>query len=260
MNKIYIIITTLFITFCNAQVKNGLIQYGVMSHMPIPINDDGYFADIVRKANASDTLVNYTLTFNNKESCFFTNPVLLKEYSSYHRFNSGLMIKSQYYTSTTDSIHKYYENDDAIGEYVIAMEKEAKWTLTQETKMIDGYLCYKATSPFYNGERWFEDSHKLDVTAWYTTKIPAPFGPNGYHGLPGLIIELQSYISTFYIKKIDLNITPEPNISNLNNYKLITLGQKNKLLSKTLSPEMRKFMEDTELQKKEAAEKQNKTK
>ena len=246
-------------SLCTAQIKNGNIQYGIISHIPAPPTDDVTILDFIKKVNATDTLVNYNLHFNMKESYFFVNQVLLNEYKNVDDFCSKLMVKPRYYVSTTDSIHKYYENDEAIGEYVIAMEKEAKWTLTQETKMIGGYLCYKATSPFHNGSNWFEDNHKLDVTAWYTTKIPIPFGPNGYHGLPGIILELQTLISTIYVKKIDLNLTPEPIVSKLDNYKLITIGERNKLLSKTLSPEMRKFMEDNDKQKKEAAEKLNKT-
>jgi GLPGLI family protein len=121
--------------------------------------------------------------------------------------------------------------------------------------MIGGYLCYKATSPFYNLETWFDDNHKLDITAWYTTKIPVNFGPNGYHGLPGLILELQTRMATIYVKKINLNTTPTPVINKLDSYKLLTIGQRNMLLDKKFSPEMRRFIEDTEKQKNETIEK-----
>jgi GLPGLI family protein len=31
---------------------------------------------------------------------------------------------------------------------------------------------------------------KHPVTAWFTNEIPVSFGPKGYYGLPGLILEL----------------------------------------------------------------------
>ncbi|MBW1295932.1 GLPGLI family protein [Aquimarina litoralis] len=56
-----------------------------------------------------------------------------------------------------------------------------KWELTKETKQIDKYLCYKAI--LLNSDK--------RVEAWYTNEIKAPFGPKGYYGLPGLILELK---------------------------------------------------------------------
>jgi GLPGLI family protein len=53
----------------------------------------------------------------------------------------------------------------------------------------------------------FVDGEKQDilVTAWYAPDIPVRFGPIGYGGLPGLILELQNESATFYVTKINLN-------------------------------------------------------
>ncbi|GAA0729136.1 hypothetical protein GCM10009430_38950 [Aquimarina litoralis] len=59
--------------------------------------------------------------------------------------------------------------------------EDQEWLLTKETKKIDQYLCYKAI---------LNNSKKI-VEAWYTNKIKAPYGPKGYYGLPGLILELK---------------------------------------------------------------------
>ncbi len=53
------------------------------------------------------------------------------------------------------------------------------WTLLDEIKTIGGFECKKAVC-FFRG-RNFE--------AWYSTKIPLPFGPWKLNGLPGLILE-----------------------------------------------------------------------
>ena len=65
-----------------------------------------------------------------------------------------------------------------------------EWKLVNETKKIDNYTCYKA---IYNDKfltRKGEEVNRL-ITAWYTPEISINYGPNGYIGLPGLILELE---------------------------------------------------------------------
>ena len=65
--------------------------------------------------------------------------------------------------------------------------------ITQESKMINNYLVFKATRS--NG----------NIIAWYTPKIPIGFGPKGEYGLPGLILELEIGNIVFKTTKIILN-------------------------------------------------------
>lgn len=57
--------------------------------------------------------------------------------------------------------------------------EKPEWTLTEETKEILGYECFKATSD-YRGRHW---------TAWFAPEIPVQDGPWKLCGLPGLILE-----------------------------------------------------------------------
>ncbi|WP_299899611.1 GLPGLI family protein [uncultured Aquimarina sp.] len=78
-----------------------------------------------------------------------------------------------------------------------------EWELTQETKKIDQYLCYKAI---------LKNSDKK-VEAWYTNKIKASYGPKGYYGLPGLILELKEGEKKVSFDKVSL-FPSEPIIIN----------------------------------------------
>ncbi len=93
-------------------------------------------------------------------------------------------------------IHK----KDFSGVTFLINKKDISWSLTQDTLKIDNYLCYKATTT-----RVIENSegiHKLKVTAWYAPEIPLPYGPDGYGGLPGLILQLENNGTLTIIKRM----------------------------------------------------------
>lgn len=77
---------------------------------------------------------------------------------------------------------------------------DLNWTLTNEKKEIGKYTCYKAycTYEIVNPSGTF----KKNVTAWYTSEVPYRFGPKGYSGLPGLILELTDNKITYVVKNI----------------------------------------------------------
>ncbi|MBV7270098.1 GLPGLI family protein [Winogradskyella luteola] len=68
------------------------------------------------------------------------------------------------------------------------------WDITEETKTINGYLCYKAIL-----------TAKENRIAWFTKEIPLPHGPRGFNGLPGLVLEFQNNKYTYLAKSIELD-------------------------------------------------------
>ena len=83
---------------------------------------------------------------------------------------------------------------------------EYKWQITSESKMINGYKCYKAIT---HKESFSKSRNKTIVTnpiAWFSPEIPLNVGPFGLIGLPGLILEatLNGKIY-YYATKIDLH-------------------------------------------------------
>lgn len=108
------------------------------------------------------------------------------------------------------------------------------WQMTGETRVIGGYNCFKATAvipasktDFRNfrpkkieekqEEKPKEETQKtsfldvidfpkeITITAWYTPEIPVSQGPEGYWGLPGLILEVNDGKTTILCSKVVLN-------------------------------------------------------
>lgn len=93
--------------------------------------------------------------------------------------------------------------------FLIESEIESqKWKKTNETKQIGKYACFKATTTVLE-ETVSAGTVEREVIAWYTPQIPAPFGPAGFGGLPGLILEIQKGQFILYAEKISLNAKTE---------------------------------------------------
>tara|TARA_R100001369_G_scaffold936_1_gene2934 strand:- start:546 stop:1058 length:513 start_codon:yes stop_codon:yes gene_type:complete len=88
------------------------------------------------------------------------------------------------------------------GKYLIEKDfKDFNWTLTDEVSIIDSLVCYKAISAIKIKRKRSEIFKP--VTAWYTTEICVSIGPDGFSGLPGLIVELQIDRVITRLRKID---------------------------------------------------------
>ncbi len=91
--------------------------------------------------------------------------------------------------------------NEIMGPTVRVIQKPKEWTITEESKVIDGYTCYLATIDKLNDKK---------VKAWYTKEIPVTHGPKGFNGLPGLILEIEDVIYLWKAIKIDFE-SPEAN-------------------------------------------------
>jgi GLPGLI family protein len=93
-------------------------------------------------------------------------------------------------------------------EFIIIDSLQTKWSITAETKKIESFTCYKATQEItiINAAKNIDGSAKISkkiITAWFSPEIPYSFGPSGYGGLPGLILELQDENKLFGLQKLE---------------------------------------------------------
>lgn len=75
------------------------------------------------------------------------------------------------------------------------------WQLVNETKVINGHVCKKATTV----NKLFKIKD-LPITAWYCEKIPINDGPFNYTGLPGFIMQIEiGNLTTYTFKDLIFN-------------------------------------------------------
>ncbi|TQD40697.1 GLPGLI family protein [Haloflavibacter putidus] len=142
----------------------------------------------------------YELLFWEHEAIFEQQEILLKN-SMY----AGLKnMEGINYTNL--ETEKTLEQVNVSGSFFLVNRKKADWEITKESKTISGFKCIKAISKKKIYDARSKAYKTKDIVAWFTPEIPVSFGPKGYFGLPGLIIELKVAAGTkFYVTDLDLS-------------------------------------------------------
>jgi len=197
---IYLILSLLSITWTNAQ-QNGIIEYEYSYHPNIgkkPTDYAEYKAiSSIDKAAEYAKKHNYILEFNLFESLYYKEEGLKTddiEDPLAYGLSKMIMGKGIYYQNTK---RRYQINQkESLHQLLLVRDSiRNNWVLTYEKKTILGFNCYKATKNCSCGK---------DIIVWYTPDIPLPFGPAGYNGTPGLILEISFFRHTLTAKKIKL--------------------------------------------------------
>lgn len=209
MKKKYLIISFLVATIMNA-------QQGEITYKTTRINDVENPTDYTQKLSKELNMSIFTLIYSNKES-YFTNVPHVPEddFMAKIALVTANYFEDWYQSSTLRT--SYFNKDISGKEYLVVYKRLMQgWELTNESKKIDNYTCYKATLKDFN-ER---SGKETIIEAWYTPDIALPYGPAGYGGLPGLILELKYKRCLYVASKINLNPEkdvksyPKPNIDN----------------------------------------------
>ncbi|MEY4963478.1 MAG: hypothetical protein RLZZ323_797 [Bacteroidota bacterium] len=139
-----------------------------------------------------------------------------------------------------------------------------KWKMEAETRVIGGYTCYKATAvkeasktDFRNFRPKKEEQPKKEsdntteakktnfmdaieipkeiiITAWYTPEIPVNQGPEGYWGLPGLILEVSDGRTTILCSKVVLNSNDKVEIKAVTKGKVVSQKEYDEIVIKKM--------------------------
>lgn len=137
----------------------------------------------------------YVLEFNVNESIFYLKNVLIEDNKSKLLPLAKIIVgKGTYYQNKVknENIHQVKISG---GLFLITDSFLTDWEITQDQKMIGKYLCFRAIKQC--------KSCNTAEEVWFTPEIAVPFGPLGYSGLPGLILEIKKKTITLRLASID---------------------------------------------------------
>jgi GLPGLI family protein len=222
------ILSILFLLFSInsfAQINFVKVEYGLKIGYDEGFSNSDGLKEYYAKAQKGAELVNFELVANKTASYFKMLETIKNDETDFAISFSEA--STSFYTEADSNNKMSYEND-YLGEFRVNYNEKTEWKLENETKYIDTYLCYKATS--YEIVVTPKRTFKHAIIAWYCPEIPFSYGPKGFNGLPGLILELQVRNITWGAKKIELS-NEEKSIEKPTKGKLITEEEYKKMLS-----------------------------
>lgn len=190
------------LTWISVAQSKGLVYYGHIESPgkggPVGLDFNAYLVfdkEASYYVTAKDSLENLSELENQKsKEVNGTKQVYLGK----HTLTQG---KQVYYNRHKDSLWWNKKHKEPV----YGHEKRVKinWSFHPETKTFGGITAHKATG-YFRGRTY---------TAWYTKKIPLPYGPWKLQGLPGLILEAYDEKKEMYIYFKSVEYPTEQNVS-----------------------------------------------
>lgn len=170
-----------------AQNTEGVVSYKRKTYWTKIIRRMTYLSQ-EQKDRAAQTWKNYEEENNaEKMKLAFSSAESLYTYAS----ESGETDDGSYSWRNSDlKLYRNFEKDKKIDvmemlgkTYVVEDSLHAPvWKIGNQIKDVAGYVCMRADAE--------DPIKKQKITAWFAQDLPVPAGPERYHGLPGVILEL----------------------------------------------------------------------
>ncbi|MEM0543038.1 GLPGLI family protein [Flavobacterium sp. j3] len=226
MHKFIYLLSLFSSLFIFSQEATICVEYGLTVQPDKDLfKDNATMLQLVNNAISNAKNETFTLLINKNNSKFYHNEMLSTD------GNSRIPLFANYSGKTYLIDNVLFVESMLLGNNMFVKKSITKdWKITNETKMIDSYKCYKATNIFQVITPKKVFNHP--VTAWFCPDLPYNHGPNGYGNLPGLILELQQFYSIYGVKKITLNSSKSFSVNEIAKIKLISEKEKDEILEK----------------------------
>ncbi|UQD55256.1 GLPGLI family protein [Flavobacterium sp. K5-23] len=212
-------LTILLSTLGYGQEKNIYVEYGlIIQNEPDLFKNNSTLRSYFENAIVDCGKVSFQLIITKNGSKFLIKENL--EIDSNAGSANFILATSSYSGIVYTLKDKIVSQNVLLGKNIYTEGNlKNNWVLSNETKLIDNYLCYKAT----NVKKVINDVKTFNhpVTAWYCPELPYPYGPNGYGNLPGLVLELQVRNVVFGAKSIKLDSELDFDIKSLEKIKIL---------------------------------------
>ncbi|NQX82827.1 MAG: GLPGLI family protein [Flavobacteriaceae bacterium] len=229
MKKLIIVAVLIFTSSVYSQAfENGRITYQIFNNLKVDGNEEESVSNLLKEFAE----VYYHLSFSGSKAMFEKEDTMSEKKSLMEIFAGS----SVYYTDIEDK-QVLREAPLLDNNYTIDFPFP-EWEMSQETRKIGNYICYKATTIdiVYRRGRIIEK----EIIVWYTPSVPISFGLKQFSGLPGLIVEMSANHIIFKLKKIKLNIKKGVKIKTPKVKELISMEEYSEKVAKISREEIKK--------------------
>ncbi|BCY27794.1 GLPGLI family protein [Flavobacterium okayamense] len=207
MKKTIVLFFLVFQLLSYSQEMGGEVYYKVVFAIDSTLKEKSSRVDLMQqKAIAGSDKINLKLVFNKEESVFSLVESIEDSEVKFaiawancrNKILTVLKENKSYYNNSASSLGVFKDK-----EFLVYTSLQNNWKFLNETKLIDKLICYKAIQEIEY--RTSKGTQTKTITAWFCPELPYSFGPKGYFGLPGLILELTDRNTTFIANKIVLS-------------------------------------------------------
>ena len=184
MKNTFFLLFLSFSAFSQFQ-KSGKIYFKESIKLNIQINEEN--KEMVKMIPTSQD--SYKVLFYNSNESLFKNEEKKNEDLDIKHEEGGSQMRVVFKVPQTSIYQNISENSFIQSQefldkefLIVDQANDKKWKVTGEQKKVLDFMCIKAVLA--------DTSQK--VIAWFTPQIPAAMGPNGYNGLPGMILALDT--------------------------------------------------------------------
>ncbi len=157
-------------------------------------------------------LIECELIYSSDESIFRKVDLMDKENDRGYKLAS-IFVSGIYYKNlkTNEKIKQTLTFGETFN--IKMLYEQFNWKITTESKTINGYLCYKAVADYKEVNKVRNTIKTFNPEVWFAPSIPAPFGPIGLDGLPGLVLEgtFTNFVN-FYAVKVNFDFKDDKSV------------------------------------------------
>lgn len=152
------------------------------------------FTAAAKKLENEIEQIKFVLSFNETESSYQSEEFLVTGSNTANTFGK---VKGIFYNNQRSG--ERLQQVERSGKVFTIQRTQPAWEITSQEKQIGQFFAKKAITFVDSFSDQPDSDEKEKVVAWFTTSVPVQFGPEGFGGLPGLIIELEMAGGRYYL-------------------------------------------------------------
>lgn len=175
-------------------IPRGKITFEKSINMSRTLDENSWYSEEMKDKMATYRKSNWDYQFNDTHSIFKEAPKNMNANSMFFFSNDNT---GQMYTNFKDNNRVFSKSLSGV-EYLLKDSiPKLDWKIQSEIRTIAGYETRKATAVF---------NDTITVVAFYTDQILTQGGPEGFTGLPGMILGLAipRYFTTWFATKVEV--------------------------------------------------------